>query len=179
MRFPKDTRELIYESQGDPVEIAWPFDGGEPKAECRYTVQSSHRAGERAVRVLSVRRLGDGAYVAMVKLDDDPIRLLRKTNGYGESVEGALPVDPDHPAFEPEGVSEEDQREITREADERFRQGRLGFLASRERLGLGDRLDDVLEEARRQGLNISPKVRVIERQIQAMERQLYERSRAA
>lgn len=179
MKFPKDTRELIHESQGDPVEIAWPFDADEPKVQRRYTVQSSHRAGERAVRVLDVRRLGDGAFVVTVKLDDDPIRLLRKNNGYGESTKGALPVDPEHPAFEPEGVSEEDQRGITRDANERFRQGCLSFLASREQLHLGKRLDDVLVEAHRQSLNVSPKVRVIERQIQAMERQLYERRHAA
>lgn len=178
MRFPKQIRELIYESEGKPVEIAWPS-SDEPQLHCRYSVQSSHRAGENSVRVVGRRRLGAGAYMATIVLDDDPIRLLRKNNGYGESAMGALPVDPDHPAFEPEGVSEEDQREITRDADERFRQRRLSFLASREQLKLGTRLNDILEEASRQSLPVSSKMRVIERQIQAMERQLYERHHAA
>jgi hypothetical protein len=123
MRFPKATREAIHGAEGRPVEIDWPQGGPEAKPGRHYTVQGSHRAGEYEVIVLFADDAGEKA---VVRVDDDPVRLLGKSGGYVTSASGALGahVNPEpgglqfRPEYEPEAVGEAEQVEITRAARE-------------------------------------------------------------
>lgn len=121
MRFPKATREAIVAAKGKPVQIDWPLGEVEPQPGRHYTVQSSHRAAESRILVLFVDDAGEQA---IVRVDDDPVRLLGKSGGYSASARGAMSVrkgvEPSPmggPQFrsevEPEAVSEEEQMEMS------------------------------------------------------------------
>lgn len=131
MRFPAKTREILRESQGKPVEIDWP-EGAEPRPHHLYTVQASSRAGETRIRVLFVDEFEAGRWRAMVRVDDDPVRLLGKSGGSTERVAGAIATrvapPPDDalrfaPEFEPERLSEADESDVVRESRARRNAG--------------------------------------------------------
>lgn len=91
MRFPKKTREALHRSGGKPVEIPWPKAAGEPLRGQRYTVQSSHQAGELRVLVLFTDESEKG-WRAIVRIDADPVRLLGKAGGYVTAAAGGMAV---------------------------------------------------------------------------------------
>lgn len=91
MRFPKKTRETLYASEGKPVEIPWPKPAGEPLKGQRYTVQSSHQAGDFRVLVLFTDESEKG-WRAIVRIDADPVRLLGKAGGYVTAAAGGMAV---------------------------------------------------------------------------------------
>lgn len=140
MRFPKATREAIVAAKGKPVQIDWPAGEVEPQPGRHYTVQSSHRAAESRILVLFV---DDGGEQTIVRVDDDPVRLLGKSGGYSNSARGAMSVrkgiEPSPmggPQFrsevEPEAVSKEEQEEMSATARRMDRERRQRLVAEAE-----------------------------------------------
>jgi hypothetical protein len=174
---PKQTRSMIFKADRE-VEILWPDQAREPQVGHTYSVQTKGGPeGTTGLRLLVSARRQDEEQLwhATVKLDGDPTRLLGRGGGYRSSEMGAMSVDPDHPNYEPEAVSKEEEQRLADEAAVRFNQGRVSYQAERERKPLIKRLQEVVEEANRRKVNVSSQVRSIERQVQAMERLLYDR----
>jgi hypothetical protein len=72
MILPKETRKLIHEANGRPVQIEWPQGGPEPKPGHIYTIQSSgRRAGASWMALRSIDRVDDLALIVTVQIEDD------------------------------------------------------------------------------------------------------------
>lgn len=137
MRFPDETRKTIYDAKGKAVEIDWPKGQDEPQVGHRYSVQASHHAGERHVRVLFRDEVDDYRWRALVVVDADPVRPLR--------MKAHKDVEPDpttgpqfRPEYEPERVSKVDEDELTRRARAAHRS-----IVQREIGDLEDRLQQL------------------------------------
>lgn len=125
MILPKLTRQRIYTAKG-AVAITWPQDAPEPQVGHKYSIQSSAtKSGEHKFSVEARTELPDG-WMATVRLDGDPVRLLGKQAGYVTSGQGAIGTrrgpEPDAmggPVFraevEPEAVDSRYQRRLSEE----------------------------------------------------------------
>ncbi len=127
MRFPQETREAIHAAKGKAVEIDWPIGLFDPKIGHGYSVQSSHRAGEIHVVVLARDKICEGQWKALVKVDGDPVRLLRMKSFKPLEAEpmGGPQFAPEH---EPERISVEEEAAITRAAHRKRREAVEGKI---------------------------------------------------
>lgn len=164
MIFDKVSRQRIYAAKGKALDVLWPAES-EPRVGGKYSIQSSSKAGEYQLRVLSFRRLPDRV-MATVKLEGDPVRLLAITTGYTEFTGRAM-------SEEPEAVTAEDQRRMTLEARlthverERVQHGEDAARHQARRVNV--RLRDVMVRAARLGEDATPMIAKIEREIRAQE----------
>jgi hypothetical protein len=140
-----------------------------------YAIQNERGTNQGQLRVLVIRKVVTG-WVAVTRLEADPVRLLAKGGGYTDFPGRAM--DPQ----EPEAVDEDTQTQITKEARIRdtkrkadTQQTALDEEAQRlrsERNSLEARLSIARKVAEVRGVDISPSTRVIERQLARIERQL-------
>lgn len=74
-----------------------------------------------------------------------------------------------------DALEEGDLREVVADGWRRWEQGRLSYMEDRANRPVLERLRLALREAREQKLNVSSRVRVIERQVESIERDLVDR----
>jgi hypothetical protein len=155
---PKLTRKRLY--AGKVTQFVWPAEAAPPQAGHTYKLETGRRdsrgrkvpAGHE-FRILAVDERTDGYHVA-AQLVGDPIRLLDRYGGGYTEFEGRALRD------EPEAVSAEAQRKLTkmgRERDaERERRERAQQVAEQQAKQLTNKLRRLQTEAARYGVDLAP-----------------------
>jgi hypothetical protein len=112
VKLAKQTRERLYKAQGRAIEITWPQDGPDPRKGKRYAVYGENEK----VFTIRVEKLRSRGEKALVRIDDDPVRVLQGLSGQRNELGDY--------EDEPERVSEEVEAELAIHARRRFAQTR-------------------------------------------------------
>lgn len=103
MKLAKQTRRAIYAAAPGSIKIPWPE---EPQVGRKHVIQSSRKAGNTRLVILARERSAE-KWLATVRLEGDPVRMLDKSGGYTDFDGRAMSRD------EPEAVSAEVQNQFS------------------------------------------------------------------
>ena len=157
MKLDKNTRHRLF--AGQTVEL--PLSKlGNVRQDGVYAIHTQKGTRQGQLRVLLLR--GERA---VVRYEGDPVRLLARDGDYTDFEGRALPR-------EPEAVDEETQNEFSKAAEKRAAKRDKEAKLERERLSLEARIGLARKVAEVRQIDVSPKIRVIENQLRAIERQL-------